>query len=247
MIWNSSDYSHPGHSRKINEDAVFSDPRSGTWCVADGMGGHEQGGLASLLLVETIADAPIYGSLEQRVKEIQQRILRLNQALYAKGRDVISDHNGKRQIIGCTFVILISDGLYSTCLWAGDSRLYLLREDNLYQITDDHTVVNDLLARGVISKSDSENHPQSHIVTRALGAAEHVEFEKKTFAAREGDRYLLCSDGLYNELDSNDISEALSIEGSSNSCRVLIEKVLQTDATDNLTGCVINASYAPEY
>lgn len=247
MIWNSSEYSHPGHRRKVNEDAVYSDARSRVWCVADGMGGHQNGRLASQWLIEAIASTPVYPSLEASVNEMQKRIFALNQTLYEKGGALITGANNKRQTIGCTFVILISDGVHNTCLWAGDSRLYLLRNDNLYQITDDHSVVNDLVARGIISAAESHNHPQSHVVTRALGASETLSLEKKVFTAQEGDRYLLCSDGLYNELEPSDISAALAINESSQSCRELVDKVLATEATDNLTACVINTTLASGY
>lgn len=247
LIWCSSDYSHPGHRRKENEDAVYNDARSRIWCVADGMGGHQHGGLASKLLVETMASMPVCSSLDLRVKEAQQRLFILNQALFAKGREISSDSSGKREIVGCTFVILMSDGVYNTCLWAGDSRLYLLRGSDLFQVTDDHTVISDLLSRGVISKEESENHPQSHVVTRALGAAESIQLEKKTFLAKDGDRYLLCSDGIYNELMPTDIAAALALDESNQSCRCIVDKVLKTDAADNLTACVVNASSATAY
>lgn len=247
MIWSSSEYSHPGHRRKINEDAVYSDARSGIWCVADGMGGHQYGDLASQYLIETIASMPVYPSLDARVNELQNRIFALNQTLYEKGGALSLGTHGKRQTVGCTFVIFISDGVHNTCLWAGDSRLYLLRNGNLYQITDDHSVVNDLVSRGVISETESHNHPQSHVVTRALGASKTLSIEKKIFTAQEGDRYLLCSDGLYNELEPSDISAALNINDSSQSCRELVDKVLATEATDNLTVCVINATLVSGY
>lgn len=247
MIWNSSEYSHPGHRRKHNEDAVYSNARSGIWCVADGMGGHQQGALASQWLVETIASMAVFPTLDSCVSALEKRIFALNQTLYEKGGALALSAHSKRQTVGCTFVILITDGVRNTCLWAGDSRLYLLRNNNLYQITSDHSVVNDLVSRGVISADESNNHPQSHVVTRALGASKTLSIEKKIFTAQQGDRYLLCSDGLYNELEPRDISEALSINESSQSCRSLVDKVLKTDATDNLTACVVNASLAPTY
>lgn len=247
MIWNSSEYSHPGHRRAINEDAVYSDARSRIWCVADGMGGHQNGDLASQWLVEAIASMPIYPSLDASVSELQKRIFSLNQTLYEKGGELSVGSHNKRQTVGCTFVIFISDGTHNTCLWAGDSRLYLLRNEHLYQITDDHSVVNDLISRGVISEAESHNHPQSHVVTRALGASKALSIEKKMFTAQEGDRYLLCSDGVYNELEPNDISAALAFDDSSQSCRALVDKVLETEAGDNLTVCVINATLISDY
>lgn len=247
MIWNSSEYSHPGHRRKNNEDAVYSNARSGVWCVADGMGGHQNGGLASQWLVDAIASTPAYATIDECVNELQKRIFALNQTLYDKGGALSENSHTKRQTVGCTFVIFISDGVRNACLWAGDSRLYLLRNDNLYQITDDHSLVNDLVSRGIITESEAHNHPQAHVVTRALGASETLSFEKKIFKAQQGDRYLLCSDGLYNELEPSDISAALAMSESSQSCRALVDKVLKTEATDNLTACVINAALASGY
>jgi len=230
MIWKSSEYSHKGHCRHENEDAVYSDVRSSIWCVADGMGGHQQGQLASQLLVKTVASLPANQSLILRVEALEKRLFALNEILIKKAQ--------QNQTIGCTFVILLSDGVNCTCLWAGDSRLYLLRGANLYQISDDHTLVNDLLARGVITQEQSENHPQAHVVTRALGASEEISFDKKTFRLHADDRYLLCSDGLHNELKAQDISQALAALSSSYSCRMLVDKVLEGSARDNLTACV---------
>lgn len=242
MIWRSSEFSHPGHRRKTNEDAVYSNARTGVWCVADGMGGHQQGGLASQWLVETMAATPVYPSFEARINDVQNRIFALNRRLYDKGGDLANGQQSKRQTVGCTFVILLSDGTHNACLWAGDSRLYLLRNEHLYQITEDHSVVNDLVGRGIISKEESQQHPQSHVVTRALGASKTISLEKKIFATQSGDRYLLCSDGLYNELEPSDISTALSMSECNQSCRELIDKVLATEASDNLTACVISAA-----
>ncbi len=239
MIFYSSEYSHPGHHRRENEDAVYSDVRSGLWCVADGMGGHQQGRMASQFLVDMVAVLPASYSLDVRVEALETKIFSLNEQLVNKAKQLSVDSLGKKQIIGCTFVILLSDGVNCTCLWAGDSRLYLLRANNLYQISDDHTVVNDLLARGVITPEQSVDHPQAHVVTRALGASAQVKLEKKTFQLNVNDRYLLCSDGLHNELEAKDISSALAMPQSSQSCRVLMDKVLQGDARDNLTACVI--------
>ena len=230
MIWRSSEYSHKGHCRHENEDAVYSDVRSGIWCVADGMGGHQQGRLASQLLVSTVASLSVNRSLTLRVEALEQKLFALNEILQKKAQ--------KNQIIGCTFVILLSDGVNCTCLWAGDSRLYLLRAGNLYQISDDHTLVNDLLSRGVITQEQSKNHSQAHVVTRALGASAEISFDKKTFQLQANDRYLLCSDGLHNELEAQEISQALAALTSSHSCRMLVDKVLLGSAKDNLTACV---------
>ena len=239
MIFYSSEYSHPGHHRSENEDAVYSDARSGLWCVADGMGGHQQGRLASQLLVDAVAVLPASYSLALRVEALEKKLFSLNELLVDKARRLSVDTLREKQTIGCTFVILLSDGLNCTCLWAGDSRLYLLRANNLYQRSDDHTVVNDLLVRGVITQEQSVNHPQAHVVTRALGATAQIRLDKKTFKLNVNDRYLLCSDGLHNELEAKDISSALSTSQSSQSCRMLVDKVLQGSARDNLSVCVV--------
>jgi len=238
MIWRSSEYSHKGHYRHENEDAVYSDVCSGVWCVADGMGGHQQGKLASQLLVNTVASLPANRSLTLRVEALEKKLFALNEILQEKAQKLSVERRGQKQTIGCTFVILLSDGVNCTCLWAGDSRLYLLRAGNLYQISDDHTLVNDLITRGVITQEQSENHPQAHVVTRALGASAEMNFDKKTFQLQANDRYLLCSDGLHNELEAQDISQALAALSSSQSCRMLVDKVLQGNARDNLTVCV---------
>lgn len=243
LIWCSSDYSHPGHQRAENEDAVFGDARFGIWCVADGMGGHQGGRLASQLFVNAIASMVNRGSLHSRVQTVENCIFELNHRLFQQGeRGATVAPDGRRQTIGCTFVVLLSDGLHCTCLWAGDSRLYLLRRGNLYQITDDHSVVSDLVSRGIITADQAETHPQRHVVTRALGADENIQIAKKTFVAEDEDCYLLCSDGLYNELDTTDIALALGINNSRQSCRLLMDKALSREAADNLSACVVNGN-----
>lgn len=181
---------HIGLVRSVNEDAILALPGLGLWAVADGMGGHQGGDFASQTVIDALAALPadlppadlpagIRDALHHAHAQIQHEAVRRGHA-----------------IIGTTVVVLALSGAHFLCLWAGDSRLYRLRGDWLEMISQDHSVVGQLVAAGQMSWDEAEHHAQSNQITRAVGVGAVPEIEKRRGAVAPGDRFLLCSDGL---------------------------------------------------
>ncbi|HEX5327238.1 MAG TPA: hypothetical protein VFW75_11270, partial [Acetobacteraceae bacterium] len=143
--------------------------------------------------------------------------------------------------IASTAVVLCVRGEHYACLWAGDSRAYCLRDGALYQVTHDHSLVQELVDAGVIEPHETEGHPQANVITRAVGAGEDADFvlDKATDVLLPGDRYLLCSDGLTKSVPERDIAALLGDMGEDAPQR-LIEIALERQANDNVTAVVLD-------
>ena len=136
-------------------------------------------------------------------------------------------------------VLIVRHGHFA-CLWAGDSRAYLLRDGILQQITRDHSLVQELVDAGEINEADAEGHPRANIITRAVGdQAEFVELDKVIGSVADGDRFLLCSDGLSKVLDDNTILGLLAASPVEETAEKLVDATLDRNATDNVTAVVM--------
>lgn len=229
---------HPGLVRTLNEDAFIERPDIGLWAVADGMGGHEAGDVASRLVIDMLADLPVYPDYNDRVKAVTECLSIANQRL----RQIANSSTGK--IIGCTAVVLIIDndsGTYSV-LWVGDSRLYQMQSNQLKQITIDHTEVNEMIAKGYIDISQVETHPAANVVTRAVGAEQSLAIDRIDGTTSPDDLFLLCSDGLNKELNSREIENLLSTENLIDSSKALMHSALLRKARDNVTLIIIHVT-----
>lgn len=233
--WLSAAQSHRGNARGLNEDACLNLPSEGVWAVADGMGGHSAGEVASQAVVEALSAGPVGGSLEERMAEVSQRLEQCNHALFLEARD----RGGS--IIGSTVVVLISVDSRAACLWAGDSRAYCLRDGRLNQITEDHSRVQELIAGGIVKIEDARDHPQANVVTRAVGASRRLQLGTVTLDIRPRDTFLLCSDGLTDELTDLEIASLLNGNDSQWSVDALIDAVLAGEARDNVSVVVAQA------
>lgn len=231
LVWRSAAASHTGCVRRYNEDAYFANPRQGFWCVADGMGGHAAGDLAARMLVEAVAMLEAGPSLTASVELLRTAILKVNVALC--GDFILAQTGGT---CGSTVVALAIAGDECACLWAGDSRLYLYRAGNLYQMSRDHSLVQELLDQRLIESHEAGQHPRRHVITRAVGADTELELDQIQFALLPDDQLLLCSDGLYGELDADTILGVLAQPfGCEHKVNQLIERALDLGARDNVT------------
>lgn len=227
--WLSGAGTHAGNVRRLNEDAYLNLPERGVWAVADGMGGHSAGEVASQAIVQALGEPFAGSTLHERSAEIEERLQECNRLLYAQARE-----RGV-QIIGSTVVVLVSDGIRAACLWAGDSRAYRLRDGRLAQLTEDHSRVQELVANGLISAEAAREHPQGNVVTRAVGAADRLDLAVVEFAVEPRDAFLLCSDGLTGELTDAEI-ESLAADGDcQRSADALIDATLARPAKDNVS------------
>ncbi len=222
---------HRGTVRDHNEDNLVDAPALQLWAVADGAGGHEAGEVASGMLADALADLPLGMGPEEALTRIRRAVIDVHGALRAE-----AERRGK-SMIASTLVVLLLRGGHFAALWAGDSRIYLLRDGVLTQVTRDHSLVQTLVDQGLISAAQAESHPQANVITRAIGATGDTgELDKVLGATAPGDRFLLCSDGLTKVLDEATIAGLLLAEDPATA---LVEATLKKGARDNVTAVVV--------
>ncbi len=225
---------HRGLVREVNEDALLTDPTGVLWAVADGMGGHGHGDLAADLVVEALMRLP-HG--EGGPPPLVDALRAADADVRARAR---AEALGE---IGATVVALLIAGARATVAWAGDSRAYLLRDGALAPLTRDHSLVQELVDRGALSPAEAADHPQSHVVTRAIGGGGDSRPDITELAIRAGDLFLLCSDGLTRCLPEPEIAAVLSGDHEpEGACQRLIEGALARGAPDNVTVVVLRVA-----
>ena len=234
-IWGITDV---GAVRQQNQDSYYIEqvePDMGLGLVCDGMGGARAGNVASRLAVETFRDTA-HGQTQDQWRGEPESLLHFaaeqaNQAVwYRAGID--PDCRG----MGTTMVAALVIGETAYLLNIGDSRAYLVREDGISRITRDHSVVEDLVARGDITPEQARQHPQKNLITRALGAEEKVRADLYRQKVAPGDTLLLCSDGLINVVTDQEILyEVIHGGAHENCCRRLLDIALSRGAPDNVT------------
>ena len=233
--WTSASRSHPGLVREVNEDACLEQPHCGVWAVADGMGGHSLGEFASRLAIRSLMDLPLEGALEERATAAEKRLLDTNRRLRAEAerRDV--------PVIGTTIAALLVAGSRFACVWAGDSRIYLLRGGRLHQLTRDHSQLEAVRAMHVDSGDITLDRPPSNVITRALGGQDELELDAVGADLIDGDIFLLCSDGLSNEVSEAAIVDSLLHGNCSLAAEALVDLALERGGHDNITAVVVRA------
>lgn len=236
--WTGAGRSDKGARRKHNEDAILMRTDAGIWLAADGMGGHEAGDVASRMVAEAVAKVPANGRLSEVVDRVDQALVDVNLA--------IRDHSARSfggRTMGSTVVSLVANDRAAVCLWAGDSRLYRLRDDVFEQLTRDHSEVQELLERGLINPAEAPNHPHANVITRAVGGSPDLSLDILLLDVHPGDVYLLCSDGLYNELTQAELALAIG-EDLERSADRLLQQALDKGARDNVSLVLLRATAA---
>lgn len=228
--WRSHGISVVGHRRKINEDAFLERPESGLWMVADGMGGHHAGDMASRSLAEAMGAVEGSDSLDILAGRVSQGIKDVNAHLHR-----LASESTEGQIIGSTVVALVARGLSCVAIWAGDSRLYRYRAGQLEQLTCDHSLMDELIRAGLMTPEEALLDGSANIITRAVGAESQLNLESFHFEAEPGDLYLLCSDGLAKELEPKEIAAFLESKDLPGSAQDLIDAALARGGRDNIT------------
>jgi serine/threonine protein phosphatase PrpC len=238
--WACASATDVGTVRAVNEDAVLVRPEIGLWAVMDGMGGHDAGSVASRMIAETLADLQKPDGLSDYVTSIENSILDANQRLLEYS-DIVLDG----RIVGSTFVGLMIYGTVGVCLWMGDSRLYRFRRQALTQLSRDHSQVSELLQAGAITEEEAAHHPESNVITRAVGTSDESYLDLDVFDVQAGDTYLLCSDGLYNAVDKETIAKHLSSNDTETMVTGLINSALENGASDNVSVVAIHGVRHP--
>lgn len=223
---------HPGMKRAHNEDALLSRPDLGLWAVADGAGGHSCGDVAARMVVAALDAIPPDLTAGEMLAQVRLRLAGAHHMLRQESARI------QQRMVASTVVVLIVREDHFACLWAGDSRAYLLRQGKLGPLTVDHSLVQDLLDRGAIDPAVAEQHPQSHVITRAIGAdGADPELDKTIGTVLAGDRFLLCSDGLCKTLAIGELTQWLRAEASAEQ---IVSAALALDVSDNVSGITIH-------
>lgn len=225
---------HPGCARTINEDACLDRPDIGLWAVADGMGGHDAGALASKRVVEKLREVSSFDSAFMYRRAVQAALLEANSSLQDEAAQALLD------TIGATVVTLIVHGAHYACLWAGDSRAYIWRAGRLLRLTRDHTLVAELVGSGRMSLAEANAQRHAHVVTRAVGARPVLEIDCAYGVVQPGDRFLLCSDGL-DPLDDATLERAIGSGQVGHAATAMIRLAIDEQAPDNVTVIVVEA------
>jgi serine/threonine-protein phosphatase Stp1 len=230
MLFQSAGRTDVGLKRKLNEDSILENPEAGFWVVADGMGGHEAGEVASAMVVEELGkiarDVHAQNCVEVTVatlKDVNRRLIEL------------ARQDASPSTIGSTAVALvIRDGTYH-CFWAGDSRAYLVRKRKITQITRDHSLVQDLMSAGLVSEEEAKTHPDANVITRAIGASPSVEIDTVSGEVHANDTFLLATDGLTRCVEDSEILVELTTRNPHQAIARMSDMVLARGAPDNFS------------
>ncbi|WP_299963750.1 protein phosphatase 2C domain-containing protein [uncultured Roseobacter sp.] len=220
---------HIGHVRTVNEDAILALPQLGLWAVADGMGGYAGGDVASQTVIDALAGLPT----DLTAPALPDRIRAELHAAHHRIRHEAARH--RVATMGTTIILLALAEDHFLCLWAGDSRLYRLRQGRLAQISEDHSVVQAMVAAGQISRTEAACHPQRNQITRAIGIGTDPGVEKRRGAATAGDRFLLCSDGLTSHVDDLGLERLMRETPIDSLANTLIKQALAGGGADNVS------------
>ena len=235
LSWLSYGITDVGKVRKHNEDSMLERPEAGMWVVADGMGGHAAGDVASQMIVNSLKKVHEGISLDRYIDDIEDRLIEVNKKLIEKANE-----STKRTTIGSTVVAMLAYDKYCVYFWAGDSRLYRLRNSELRQMTTDHSQVEQYVEQGLITREEAAVHPHGNMITRAVGATQNFFLDMDIQEMKKGDRYLLCSDGLTKHTEDFEFQEMLTKGTAEEICKEMIELTLSRGAGDNVTAIVID-------
>ena len=225
---------HVGTVRSRNEDNFVNRPDLGVWAVADGAGGHQAGDVAARIVTDALGEVPGGLAAAELLAEVRLRILHAHDSILAEAA-----RRGGGAILATTIVALLVHRSHFACLWAGDSRAYLLRGGQFSQVTHDHSLVQELVDAGAISPADALSHPRANVITRAVGADfGPLELAKATDRLRPGDRFLLCSDGVSKIVPEEEIARLMAVDGGSPAER-LIAAALDRQCDDNVTAVTV--------
>lgn len=226
---------HPGLVRRANEDAYCERPIDGLWAVADGMGGHAHGDWASRTLTAALGGVALSDDLEESANAVSSAIQRGNRLIWREAAR-------RAQQMGSTIVALLVRDSRFALLWVGDSRAYLLRDAQLHQLSSDHSQVQEMVDRGLITPVEAKHHPRAHVLARAVGVEERLAIDAITDQVLAGDLFLLCSDGLTGVVEEGELAAVLTGAGGRHAAvERLVALALERGAPDNVTVVIVTA------
>jgi len=223
---------HVGKVRERNEDCYLVRPEIGLWAVADGMGGHESGDLASRLIVDTLNMIEPQATAAELLASCENHIALANQRLKQIGR-------ARGGVVGATLAALLASEDHYACVWSGDSRVYLVRAGAILQLSRDHTEVQELVTAGTITAEEAQHWPGRNSVTRAIGVFDKPDLEVSSGALLDGDSFVICSDGLTRHVSDREILTRASNGPAQAACDTLVSLALDRGGLDNVTVVVV--------
>lgn len=221
-----------GCVRTVNEDAYLTRAQDGLWAVADGMGGHAKGRWASAQIAAALDAAAMPEDMDGAVEAAEAALARANATICRAG-----DMEGK--LIGSTATVLVVRDRQYAVLWAGDSRVYRVRSGALSQLTTDHSQVEQMVASGLLTREEAEDHPMAHMLLRAVGARPDLAIDRRSGDVLPGDLFLLCSDGLTRMVHDHEIAALIDQETPRRAAAALVDAALERGAPDNVTVVVV--------
>ena len=234
IAWRSHALTDVGCVREVNEDAVLEKAETQFWTVADGMGGHQVGDIASKKIVELLNLVSPKATLADYVDHVEDTLIDANEQLLEYSEIMLQN-----QTMGSTVVSMFIKNHVGVCLWVGDSRLYRIRNRQLQQMTRDHSQVEEMVQMGLITQEEARNHPNKNVITRAVGVERDLYVDINVFSVQVGDTFLLCSDGLYNSISVQDLKTQLMEKDPEVSALQLMQTSLGNGADDNVSLIVI--------
>ena len=222
FVFESVSRSDVGCVRTANEDRLLDRPEAAIWAVADGMGGEANGAYAATHVIEALRRIEPGAAGYTTLADIERN-------LEAANRTLVSSPGGST-----VAALLIHEGHYA-CLWAGDSRVYRLRAGRLEQVTRDHSIVQQLVDAGALGAEERQAHPEAHVITRAIGVHPTTMLDRCFAPVQNGDRFLLCSDGLTACVTDAEIETILRGGDLSDAADGLMQKSLDAGAPDNVS------------
>lgn len=237
FTWQSASQTDKGNVRQYNEDSFIARDDLCLWCVADGMGGHEAGDVASQLIVEMLGKIQARNDLASYVDLIDDTLSEANHQLRMLSREKYNNHT-----IGSTVVSMIASDRHIAYLWAGDSRVYRVRNRHISQLTRDHSEVQNMVDQGLLLAEEAEAHPAANVITRAMGASDALYLSVGIEETLDGDIYILCSDGLYRDISDQELLQ-MSLQSDINQiCNDMMQLALSREAKDNITTIIIKST-----
>lgn len=220
--------------RTHNEDAFLSNPDKRLWAVADGMGGHSAGDVASQTTVRRLDAVERPAGTAEFVNLIDDALMAANDELivYARENDL--------ELVGSTAVVLFDAGDYMMCGWVGDSRCYKVSDGQISALTTDHSQGQEMIDSGAFTAEEVEQQHQAAALVRAIGAEKRLVAQWVVSPAQPGECFLLCSDGVTKEIEEDEIGQILSkADGAQDGASRLIQTCLDRGARDNITAVVV--------